>query len=51
MAVLILRELGMDRARADASVKGLRRKALRVPTHIDDLAVRDGRNREQEQSQ
>ncbi|NEV64603.1 tyrosine-protein phosphatase [Thiorhodococcus minor] len=51
MAALILRELGMDGARADGLVKGLRPKALTVPAHIDYLAVCDGRHREQEQSQ
>lgn len=42
MAALILREMGMDGARADALVKGLRPKALTLPAHIAYLAARDG---------
>jgi protein-tyrosine phosphatase len=51
MAALILREIGMDGARADALVKGLRPNALTLPAHTDYLAARDGRYPKQEQSQ
>ncbi len=46
MAALILRELGMDGARADALVKGLRPNALTLPAHTDYLAARDGQQLE-----
>lgn len=49
MAALILRAMGMDGARADALVKGLRPNALTLPAHADYLAARDGRYPEQEQ--
>ena len=51
MAALILRELGVDAARADALVKGLRPNALTLSVHTDYLAARDGQHHEQEQSQ
>ena len=51
MAALILREMGMDGADADALVRRLRPKALTLPAHIDYLAARDGRHPQQEQSQ
>ena len=51
MAALILREMGMDGARADAVVKGLRPKALTLQAHTDYLAARDGGYPKQEPSQ
>ena len=51
MAALILREMGMDGARADALIKGLRPNALTLPAHTDYLAARDGQQTQQEQSQ
>ena len=51
MAALILREMGMDGARAVALVKGLRPKALTLPAQIDYLAACDGRHPKQEHSQ
>ena len=41
MAALILREMGIDGARADTLVKGLRPKALTLPAHTNYLRVRD----------
>jgi protein-tyrosine phosphatase len=41
MAALILRELGLSGARADALIKGLRPKALTLPAHTDYLAAHD----------
>jgi protein-tyrosine phosphatase len=51
MAALILREMGIDGARADALVKGLRPKALTLPAHTDYLDARDAQHSQQEQSQ
>jgi protein-tyrosine phosphatase len=51
MAALILREMGMDAARADAQVVQLRPKALQLPEHTDYLAARDARDPSQDQSQ
>lgn len=48
MAALILREMGMDGTRADALVKGLRPKALKLAVHTDFLAARDDRHSRQE---
>ena len=45
---MILREMGMDGADADALVRRLRPKALTLPAHTDYLAARDGRHPEQE---
>lgn len=44
MAALILRELGMDGAQADAQVLRLRPASLALPVHPDYLAAHDGRN-------
>ena len=51
MVALILREMGMDGAQADALVKSLRPKALTLPAHTDYLAARDGQPSQQETSQ
>jgi protein-tyrosine phosphatase len=51
MAALILREIGMAGAQADAMVKDLRPNALTLSAHIDYLAARDGQQPHQEQSQ
>ncbi len=48
MAALILREMGMDGTRADALVKGLRPKALKLRVHTDYLAARDDHHAQQE---
>jgi protein-tyrosine phosphatase len=51
MAALILREMGMEGARADILVKRLRPKALALPAHTDYLAARDAQQPSPEQKQ
>lgn len=42
MAAVILRELGLDEARATALVKGLRPNSLKLPAHTEYLAMHYG---------